>query len=243
MPFFCAVRRPLAEILTRTNLLISGTQSRRLRRLTPNFRGLMAVVLMPTPPLFLDKPRKQTSWPVIGILPVISHLRIVFLAGRGSVCPSFDPFASPFLTEFARWLAPNHLGVRIMGMNALVVLGLNLVPDHPLVLFEGDGDRTDQVFDKDRVVEGTLGDELFVSALQKGIELAAGRLLHQPDQFLQPDRLAGADPDADDAALVVRAARADRFRTRPERRDRDDNAVDEIHLTAFEIGVKEAGIV
>ena len=47
-------------------------------------------------------------------------------------------------------------------MNGLEVLGLDPIPGDSLLTFRGSGDISHEVFDKNRIVVGSLGDMLFV---------------------------------------------------------------------------------
>lgn len=122
-----------------------------------------------------------------------------------------------------------------MAVDRLEVLGVDLVPGDAIVVVEADGEVADDVLDELGVVVGLLGDELFVGALEHGVDGRAGRGLEVRHHVLDPEcglAFAGACLEADLgfdlAALVVGAVLADLLRARAEAGRRGGDAHHEV---------------
>jgi hypothetical protein len=99
-------------------------------------------------------------------------------------------------------------GVGVVIVDGFEVLGFHFKPADVGVLLGPDGHVSHQVFHEDRIVVGTLGDVLFVGALQHGVELTGGAGLYELDEVFHPDGLIKADGEGDEATLIVSASLA-----------------------------------
>ena len=127
-----------------------------------------------------------------------------------------------------------------MIVDALVVLRLHGVGGEIIVFLQAGGDVPDHVLDEHGIFVSPLRDEFLVGALEEGIDLAAGRILHDADEILDPEELPEPYLDGDDAALVVGAPFADLLGAGTQRRHGNDDAHLEVRPPVVEGAAEEA---
>lgn len=100
------------------------------------------------------------------------------------------------------------------GPSVVIVDGLVIFRLHPIPsdLWMGVGLHRDvayEVFHKDGVVVGCLGDVFFVRPFENAIELAAGAGLRQIDQFLDPYGIGESNGESHQSPLIMGTTGAD----------------------------------
>lgn len=128
-------------------------------------------------------------------------------------------------------------------MDGLEVFRLDAIPGNGGVGFAAQGDIADEILDKNRIGIRPLGDVFFIHTLEQAEKFAAGGILDQADQILDPDKLPEADGQRHLPALIVRARLADGLGTGAQRGDRNTHTHDEIHVLAIPGGGKTRGVV
>lgn len=130
-----------------------------------------------------------------------------------------------------------------MVVDGLEVFRLDAIPGNGRVGLAAEGDIADQIFDKNRIRIRPLSDVFLIHALEQAEKFAAGGILNQADQILDPDKLPEADGQRDLPPLIVRARLADGLGTRAQRGDGNTHPHDEIHILPIPGGGKTRRVV
>jgi hypothetical protein len=80
-----------------------------------------------------------------------------------------------------------YAGVGAVVVDGFKVLGLDTIPGERIVTLSGYGNIADEVFDKDGIFVGFVGDIFFIRSFEQAVELAAGTVLNQIDEIFNPD--------------------------------------------------------
>src|SRR4249919_2511536 len=103
------------------------------------------------------------------------------------MCPSLvgsEAWRSSITSGFA---LPNDAGEGVVGVNALLVYGLDLEGRDAGVVFQEKRDVAYEVFDENRIVMSLHGHVALVGALEQSVDRRGGRFLGNLDEFFDPD--------------------------------------------------------
>ena len=96
-----------------------------------------------------------------------------------------------------------------MIVDALLILGLHLIPKDIWMLVEPQGHVADQILHENRVLIGPLGHRFLIDSLEQRIHLAGATGFDPANQIFNPDELAGANLYGDLTPLIVGPILAD----------------------------------
>ena len=123
--------------------------------------------------------------------------------------------------DFISNLASLNIGVGVVIVDALKVFRLHAEPGESTVSLELLSNLSDEVFDKSGVVVSVFCDVFFVLSLEQSEQLAAGRMLDEGDDILDPEKFLEKELHSNRSPLIMCSPITDIQRTRADGTDRD----------------------
>lgn len=138
-----------------------------------------------------------------------------------------------------QWDLPafNHCVCAVI-MDAFEILGFHAVPlDVGMgVALEGNG--TDEILDKNRIIVGLFCHVFFVGPFEEGKDFGAGTGFDQRNEIFDPYGFAEGDFESNEAALIMGATFADSLAARAESGDGNCDSYFEAEIFSMEGGIE-----